>query len=361
MSSSTADLLVLGGGIAGLTTALAVAEHGLSSVILDSPKSGSASRAAAGMLAPSVEELPPDMLPHAIAARDFYPNYLAALRERTGVDVALDRSGILQLSAPTSDHAAQLRAHAPPGARWLDESALAEWEPAFAGHPGALLHPHDGAVDNLALMDALELAVEREPLITRVAAEILSIDVEQPSALTSTRGRLFGSRILLAAGAWAGILPGLPRRVPVRPVRGQLLRLRSTPVRHVTYGAGGYLVPRGDTVLVGATSEEAGFENETSLQGLSALRSIGTRLIPALSRSLVVHHWAGLRPMSLDGHPILGTDPDTPALVYACGYSRNGILFGPWAAAQLASVLRGIDARALAPFGITRPALRTAE
>jgi glycine oxidase ThiO len=361
MTDRTADLLVLGGGIAGLTTALAAAEHGLSATILDSPKSGSASRAAAGMLAPSVEDLPPEMLPHAIAARDFYPDYLAALRERTGIDVPLDRTGIIQLAAPTRDHAAQLRDHAPARARWLDERELAEWEPAFAGHSGALLHPDDGAVDNLALMDALERAADHEPLITRLGAEILSIDVEQRSALTSTRGRHYASRIVLATGAWAGTMPGLPRSLPVRPVRGQLLRLRTTPVRHVTYGGGGYLVPRVDTLLVGATSEEAGFESETSLQGLSALRSIATRLVPALSRSPVVDHWAGLRPMSLDSHPILGTDPQAPALVYACGFSRNGILFAPWAAAQLAALLAGRDTPALAPFSIERPELTPAE
>lgn len=357
MTDRTADLLVLGGGIAGLTTALAAAEHGLSSTILDSPKSGAASRAAAGMLAPSVEDLPPEMFPHAIAARDFYPDYRDALRERTGIDVSLDRTGIIQLAAPTRDHAAQLRASAPAGARWLDERELAEWEPAFAGHSGALLHPDDGAVDNLALMDALERAAEREPLVSRIAAEVLSIDVQQSSALTGTRGRHFASRLVLATGAWAGTMPGLPRPLPVRPVRGQLLRLRTTPVRHVTYGAGGYLVPRSDTMLVGATSEETGFESETSLQGLSALRSIATRLIPALSGSPVVDHWAGLRPMSLDTHPILGTDPEFPALVYACGFSRNGILFAPWAASQLAALLTGHDTPALAPFHIGRPAL----
>jgi glycine oxidase ThiO len=357
MTDRTADLLVLGGGIAGLSTALAAAEHGLSATVFDSPKSGSASRAAAGMLAPSVEDLPAAMLPHALAARDFYPDYVAALRARTGVEIPLDRSGIIQLAAPTRDHAAQLRAHAPSGARWLDELELAEWEPAFAGHAGALLHHHDGAVDNLALMDALERAVEREPLVTRVAAEILSIDVQQSSALTATRGRHFASRIVLATGAWAGTMPGLPRPLPVRPERGQLLRLRAASVRHVTYGAGGYLVPRGDTMLVGATSEEAGFESETSLQGLSALRSIATRLIPALSGSPVVDHWAGLRPMSLDGHPILGADPDFPALVYACGFSRNGILFAPWAAAQLAALLTGRETPALAPFRVGRPEL----
>ena len=360
MSETTADLLVLGGGIAGLTTALAAAERGLTSIILDSPKSGSASRAAAGMLAPSVEDLPPQILAPALAARDFYPGYVAALRERTGIDVALDRTGIVQLSPPTSDQAAQLRAHAPATARWLDEQALAECEPAFAGHPGALLHPDDGAVDNLALMDALERAAHEESRITSIGAEILSIDVEQRSALTASRGRIFAGRLVLATGAWAGSMPGLPRSLPVRPVRGQLLRLRSDPVKHVTYGAGGYLVPRGESVLIGATSEEVGFESETSLHGLSTLRSIADRLVPDLSRSVVLHHWAGLRPMSLDGHPILGTDPDSAHLVYACGFSRNGILFAPWAAAQLADLLSGGSAAALAPFQISRSSLSLA-
>jgi glycine oxidase len=137
-------------------------------------------------------------------------------------------------------------------------------------------------------------------------------------------------------------------------VRGQLLRLRAAPIRHVTYGAGGYLVPKGETVLVGATSEEAGFENETSLAGLSALKAIASRAIPALSSALVVDHWAGLRPMTPDGFPILGTDSGVSRLIYAVGYSRNGILFAPWAADQVARLLVGEDAPELAPMGLTR-------
>ena len=353
--TSTADLLVLGGGIAGLTVALEAARRDLSVIILDAPRPGAASRAAAGMLAPSVEDLPAEMLDAALAARDHYPPYLAMLHERTGIDVPLDRDGILQLV--TEGDADTARQRAPKGAEWLDASALRDREPAFEGHPGAFLHPFDGAVDNLTLMDALERAVDATPAIRRIAADVLSIDSDQPSALTRTRGRFSATRLVVASGAWAGTLAGLPRRVPVRPVRGQLLRLAQSPVRRVTYGAGGYLVPRGDTILIGATSEEAGFENETSLGGLSALKSIATRAIPALGSALVVDHWAGLRPMSIDGHPILGADPESPALVYACGYSRNGILFAPWAAAQLANVLVGDPAPELAPFGITRPSL----
>ena len=356
--SNSADVLVLGGGIAGLTVALEAARRDLSVIILDTPRPGAASRAAAGMLAPSVEELPVTMRAAAVAARDHYPPYLDALRERTGIEVPLDRRGILQLA---SESDAQLwQRGAPAGAEWLDSAALAAREPAFEGHHGALLHALDGAVDNLVLMDALERAIADTTAIKRVSAEVLSIDADQPSALTPTRGRFFATRLVLGSGAWAGGMPGLPRRIPVRPVRGQLLRLAQSPIHHVTYGAGGYLVPRGETLLVGATSEESGFENETSLAGLAVLRSIASRAIPALANALVVDHWAGLRPMSLDTHPILGADPESPALVYACGYSRNGILFAPWAAAQLANVLTGDPSPEIAPFRVDRPELRTA-
>ena len=346
---------MLGGGIAGLTVALEAARRGLDVVVIDSPRPGAASRAAAGMLAPSVEDVPPAMFDAAIAARDFYPEYVDALRDLSGIDVPLDRGGIIQLVSEREAEAA--RRHAPAAARWLDAAALVEREPAFAGHHGALLHPDDGAVDNLALMDALERAAAATSGIRRVGGDVLSIDADQPSALTRTRGRYFAARLVVCSGAWAGGLAGLPRRIAVRPVRGQLLRLAQSPIRHVTYGAGGYLVPRGDTLLVGATSEEAGFENETSLAGLATLRSIAARAIPSLANALVVDHWAGLRPMSPDGHPILGADPDSPALVYACGYSRNGILFAPWAAAQLAKVLLGEPAPELDPFRVDRPTL----
>jgi glycine oxidase len=124
-------------------------------------------------------------------------------------------------------------------------------------------------------------------------------------------------------------------------VRGQLVRLEGLPIRHVTHSPEGYLIPRGGTLLVGATSEDAGYRSSTTPSGLAALRAIATRAVPVLSHAPVVEHWAGLRPITPDGLPILGADPTVPALFYACGFSRNGILLGPWAAEQLAPVLAG--------------------
>lgn len=350
------DLVVLGGGIAGLTSALAAAGRGMRVTVVDQPRSGAASRASAGMLAPSIAGLPDSVRPAALEARDVYPRFLAMLRDRTDLDVPLDRQGIIEL-AGSEDDLEQRAARGGEGAERLDATALAALEPAFAGHPGAIMHPHDGAVDTVSLMGALDVAVARQPRITRLTDEVASFDSRgNLPAFLSRGGTRYGSRrLLLAGGAWAGGLPGLPRRLPVRPVRGQLVRLEGVPIRHVTHMPDGYLVPRRDTLIVGATSEDTGFDCATTPRGLAALRAIATRAVAVLSHAPVADHWAGLRPVTPDGLPILGQDPNQPALFYACGFSRNGILFGPWAAEQLAPVLAGASPTgALAPFRAER-------
>lgn len=350
------DLVVLGGGIAGLTSALGAAGRGLRVTVIDQPRSGAASRASAGILAPSIAGLPEAVRPMALEARDLYPRFLDMLRDRTDIDVPLDRQGIIELAASESD-VEQRAARAGDRAERLDAGTLAALEPAFAGHPGAILHPDDGSVDIVTLMSALDVAVARQPRITRLTDEVASFDSRgNLPAFLSRGGTRYGSRrLLVAGGAWAGALPGLPRRLPVRPVRGQLARLEGRPIRHVTHMADGYLVPRGEAVIVGATSEDTGFESATTPRGLAALRAIATRAVAVLSHAAVAEHWAGLRPVTPDGLPILGQDSGQPALFYACGYSRNGILFAPWAADQLARVLAGnAPAAALAPFGVDR-------
>ena len=336
------DLVVLGGGIAGLTSALAAAGRGLRVTVIDQPRSGAASRASAGMLAPSIAGLPDSVRPAALAARDLYPGFLATLLDRTDIEVPLDRNGILELAASDAD----LDARAARGgstAERLDARALSALEPAFAAAHGAILHRDDGAVDNVALMAALDVAVARQSRITRLTDEVASFDARGNLPAFRSRGgtRYASRRLLLASGAWAGSLPGLPRPLPVRPVRGQLMRLEGLPIRHVTHTPNGYLIPRAGGLIVGATSEDAGFESATTPRGLAALRSIATRVVPVLGHAPVLEHWAGLRPVTPDGLPILGAEPALPALFYACGFSRNGILLGPWAAEQLAPALAG--------------------
>lgn len=350
------DLIVLGGGVAGLTAALAAAARGARVTVVDQPRAGAASRASAGMLAPSIAGLPDSVRPLATAARDVYPRLLAMLRDAADIDVPLDRHGILELASSEAD-LEQRAARAASNAERLDARALGALEPALGAHPGAVLHLDDGAVDNVTLMAALDVAVARHPRITRCTDEVASLDVRGNLPAFRSRGgtRYAAARLLLANGAWAGALPGLPRPIPVRPIRGQLARFDGVPVRHVVHMADGYLVPRGGGVIVGATSEDAGFESVTTPRALAMLRAIAVRAVPVLGHAALAEHWAGLRPVTPDGMPILGADPGLPALVYACGFSRNGLLLAPWAAEQLAAVLSGAATPdTLAPFGVAR-------
>jgi len=350
------DLVVVGGGVAGLTAALAAAGRGLRVTVIDQARPGAASRASAGLLAPSIAGMPDEVRPMALEARDAYPRFLAMLLDRTDVDVPLDRNGILELASSASD-LDERAARAGPGAERLDGPALAALEPALAPHAGAILHPHDGAVDPVRLMAALDVAVARQPRITRFTDEVASFDGRgNLPAFRSKGGTRYASRrLLLAGGAWAGGLPGLPRAVPVRPVRGQLARLEGLPIRHAVHLTDGYLIPRAGALIVGATSEETGFDAATTPRGLAALRATATRAIPVLGHAPLADHWAGLRPVTPDGLPILGVDPAVPALHYACGYSRNGILFAPWAADRLAMVLAGAPpSSALSAFRVDR-------
>jgi glycine oxidase len=353
---SVPDLVIAGGGIVGLTAALAAARRGLRVTLIDQPRPGAASRASAGLLAPSIGDAPPAVRDAFIAARDFYPEFLDQLFARTEIAVPLDREGILDV-ASTAEELDAMLAKAPESAQRLDAHSLAALEPALAEHAGGLVHPHDGAVDNITLMSALDVAVARQSRIARMTDEVASFDAKGNLPGFRSRGgtRYAGRRLLVANGVWAGSLPGLPRPLPIRPVRGQLLRLEGRPVRHVTHLAGGYLVPRGSSLVVGATSEEVGLDSSTTQRGLKDLRAIANRAIPVLAHAPVLEHWAGLRPMAADGLPILGNDPLLPTLSYACGFSRNGILLAPWAADQLLPALMGGELSAGAtPFSVAR-------
>jgi glycine oxidase len=169
--------------------------------------------------------------------------------------------------------------------------------------------------------------------------------------------RAAASHVVIACGAWVTDMRGLPRPLPVRPVKGEVA-LAAEPVvlSHVVFGAGGYLVPRDAKLLVGATSEEAGFSAEPTAAGAEVLATTARTLLrdwPA--DAAFAGQDAGLRPMTPDGYPILGRDPDTPTLLYACGYSRNGVLLSPLAADCLAALIAGDDAGFdLSAFAVAR-------
>jgi glycine oxidase len=356
------DVAIVGGGLIALATATALAARGAGITLIADRKPGEASRAAAGMLAPGVERADGAAHDFAVAARELYPSYVAALAEVTGIQVPLNRDGILELVADEGA-ADERRAELPPGAQWLDARALRELEPGAAPMAGAVLHPRDGAVDNVVLVRALRTLAESNTAITLVEEGAVAVEVDgaRPAVRLASGRRLTAATVVLAAGAWTPLLDGLPRPIPVSPVRGQMISVAAAPLRHVTYGPHGYLVPRGPgTSVVGSTMEHVGFDVGTTPEGLTALAGIARAIAPSLADVPPLDRWSGLRPVTPDFLPIIGPDPDAPALVYATGHSRNGILLGPLTGECVACLVSGEPVpNDLAPFAIARFAARS--
>lgn len=339
-SPTVPEVLVIGGGLIGLACAAAAAERGLTVTIVGESRIGEASVAAAGMLAPSIERGEGLASDFAAAARDRYPSYLDWLRERSGVDVPLNREGIIQVALNDAG-VRGLRRSVSPDANWLDATALADLEPALAHGLGGVFHPDDGAVDNVRLCEALREAVAHDSRVTVIRDAVETIRFT-PSIVAVTRsGATFKAQhAVLAAGAWSNGIRGLPRPLPIEPVRGQMIAYATSPLRHVVYGPTGYVVPRADgRTLVGATMERTGFESGTTPEGIARLERTAAEILPSLIGAHPSAAWAGLRPISADLQPIIGPDPDEPRLLYAAGHSRNGVLMAPLTGDCIAAML----------------------
>lgn len=357
----TRDVVIVGDGIVGLTSAIALATRGIASLVVGAPRAGAASAAAAGLLAPSVNPpADPAVREFMIAARDAYPDFVRRLGDLSGRAVPLGPQGILEIAPREADFQA-LVASTPSEAVALDRRIVLEMEPALAPMAGALFHPADGAVDVDALMSALGAAVERDARIELLRAEVARVEAGRSEAavVTADGSRLLAGTVILAAGAWTPRIAGLPRPLPIEPVRGQILPFASSPLRHPVIGPGGYLIPRAGRTLVGSTLERVGFDPGTTDSALDQLSRLGAAFVPELARAQRQPGWAGLRPATPDMLPILGRDPEHPAVLYSCGHSKNGILTAPLAADCVAALVAGErPARDLKPFSIARFAHR---
>lgn len=292
------------------------------------------------MLAPSVERANGAAGELAVAARDRFPSYLDWLRERTGLDVPLNRLGILQV-AITPAGVKGLKRSPNPGSQWLDRAELVAEEPALSHALGAMYSPHDGCVDNVRLLEALDALLARSPLVRRAHARVTSVAATAESAtVTDAAGSTHvGGRVVIAAGAWSSRIAGARYAEAVEPVRGQLISYDVAPCRHTLYGPRGYLVPRGSGTIAGSTTERVGFEHGTTEEGIHKVRSAAEEICPTLASSRVSRAWSGFRPVTPDLLPIIGPDPEAPRIIYATGHSRNGILLAPMTADLVAAMI----------------------
>jgi glycine/D-amino acid oxidase-like deaminating enzyme len=346
-----ADALIIGDGVIALASALAIARAGGSCRILGRSVTGAASSASAGLLAPSIGSAGPVFRSFMIAARDLYPAWVHWLAERTGIEVTLNRLGIIELDADAnaSDASAPKRDR-------LTRTTLEALEPAVAGRE-AYLYANDGYVDNIRLLAALREAVRCEWSIELVDGRAAGIEpgINGCTVITEDGRTQRSQTVVLAAGAWTALIAGAPRPIPVEPVRGQMIQLEGCPLSHAVSARAAYLVPRDNSTLVGSTLERVGFDSTTTKSALERLHVAASTIVPDLAHVKVEKAWAGLRPMTPDGLPLLGRDPDLPSVVYACGHAKNGILLAPITADCIAAVVAGIAAPFdIAPFDIQR-------
>ncbi|MFI5206403.1 MAG: glycine oxidase ThiO [Gemmatimonadales bacterium] len=333
------DVAIVGAGVVGLAAARALALAGRRVLVLDpgSP-GGEASAASAGMLAAQIEAHAGEaLLRFGIAGRERH-QALAADCAAAGNPYPLSMSGIAVVAfddARASELEAQAAAQRALGleAEWLTRAALARRQPGISEEArGAFFAPHDGFLDNVALCAALAATARASgAAFVTDAARSLQTRAGQVSGVRGARGEFEAATVVIAAGAWSGAIGGLPRLLPVEPVRGQMAEV-PWPVgepRNVLFGRAGYAVPRAGRALLGSTMERVGFDKGTTEEGLAHIRNQASLILPALARAPFTRTWSGLRPMSPDGLPILGYDPEVRGLIYATGHGRNGMLLGP--------------------------------
>ena len=336
------DVAVVGGGVIGLAAAWRARQRGLEVAVLDRGAFGAgASSAAAGMLAPVAEAdaQERDLLALNLESARRWPAFAAELADVTGIDCGYRACGALLLArdrdeAEHVERERALRERLGLRVERLLGSEARRREPALAPSLRLALHlPDDHAVEPVRVVAALVEACTRAGVRLHPHTP-----VEDPAALDA-------DRVVLAAGAWSGALGP----VPVRPVKGQALRLRDPAgpglCDHVLRFEGGYVVPRGDgRYYVGATMEERGFDTAVTALGVYEILRESAELLPGLLELEIEEHFAGLRPGSADNAPIVGSDPTDERLVWATGHFRNGILLCPVTADLVADELTGAPA-----------------
>ncbi|MFZ3556944.1 MULTISPECIES: glycine oxidase ThiO [unclassified Streptomyces] len=346
----TCDVLVVGGGIIGLVTAWRAAQRGLSVAVADPEPGGGAAQVAAGMLA-AVTELHHGeqmLLGLNLESARRYPDFAAELSEATGQDLGYRACGTLAVALDADDRAHLRELHALQTksgleSEWLSGRDCRRLEPMLApGVRGGLRVDGDHQIDPRRLASALVTACERAGVtFHRSWAERLRVVRDRASGAVLADGtELAADQVVLAAGSRGGQLAGVPDAVlpPVRPVKGQVLRLTvpkryapflSRTVRAVVRGGNLYMVPRvNGELVVGATSEELGWDTTVTAGGVYELLRDAHELVPGITELPLTETRAGLRPGSPDNAPLLGPTA-LPGLLLATGHYRNGVLLTP--------------------------------
>src|SRR5438445_4755181 len=331
---SSCEVLVAGGGIPGRACARAAALRGIKVLLCEpGPAPAAASAASARSLGPPISRTATTLRALGLRARDLYERLFSALAETTGIDIGLWRDGIAALAfdpveaerlrdAVAEQRQAGLRCD------WLEAEEGAERFPATAPCLGALFAPEDGAVDAPALARALRADAHRHGARTLNArVNRLSTILGRATGVETSAGKIKAEHVVIAAGAWSTNIEHLPRRLPIEPVRGQMgaAPWPADMPRIVLYYDHAYVLARSGEAIFGSTMEHVGFDGRVTDAGVREIVAAAQRLLPHLP-AVPTRTWAGFRPITPDGRPIVGPDPDVRGLWYATGHGRNGVL-----------------------------------
>jgi glycine oxidase len=360
--AETADVVVAGGGVIGTAIAWRAAAAGLDVVLADPDRGDAASLVAAGMLAPVSEALFGEgaLLRVNLLALARFGSFAAELEEATGHHIGLRREGTLAVAYDPGDYAALMRLtafrrSAGLGAEELDSRACRKLEPFLTPDVhGGVLFAGDWSVDNRRYAGALReaMAAAKVRVVRDRVTEVLVRDGRAGGVRLAGGGDIGSAWTVVAAGSWSGAVGGLPEalRAAVRPVKGQLLRLRHPEgmpavlghtIRATVRGADIYLVPRADgEVIVGATQEERGPDRTVTAGAVHDLLHDAMSVLPVTSELILAETCAGLRPGTADNGPIVGgSGPE--GLLLATGHYRNGILMSPVTADAIVALITG--------------------
>lgn len=382
-----ADVAVVGGGVAGLSVARALARRGLSVVVVESDAPGAgASGAAAGMLAPQSEANERDELFELLcASREMYPAFAETLLEESGIDIELDRTGTLYLAFTREDEEEVERRFAWQSRAGLEVERLTaedarSLEPQISTRVlSALRFRRDWQVENRRLVRALAVSAASfgARVMTQTHVSGVRVVAGRVEGVETTQGFVAAGAVVLAAGTrtshvpliapegeGVGELASLSEHPQVEPVRGQMLCFEQPPsfrpfVCHVVYSPRAYLVPRRDgRLLAGSTTEHAGFDCFVTAGGLHQITSNALEIAPQVAALILADSWAGLRPRAADGLPVFGESDEVKGLFYATGHYRNGILLAPATGEIVADLVAGGSSRivrhALSAFSPSR-------
>jgi glycine oxidase len=337
----TWDVIIIGGGIIGLSLVIALRKRGAAVLVVERGEPGrEASHAAGGMLVDCPLETAPALQPLATASAKMYPEFARELEVESGMKVDLRDQGTIVLTQSSAGKDEELmEAHVLP-------ASLADLEPALAAPNLHACYLKERSVDPRALTAAaLQTARNRGvDFSSGDAVTAVNLSDGHVSGVTTTKTSFLAEKVVNCAGAWSGEVG--PHHFPTRPVKGQMLCLAMPArelIQHVIRAPEVYLIPRSDgRLLVGATVEEAGFDKRTDAATMQRFHRAAIALAPKLENAKILEDWAGLRPGTPDGLPILGVTA-TPGYYVATGHFRDGILLAPITAEVMSKVIEGSE------------------